>query len=167
MKEQELYSYFEKLQIPYSVVEHEAFFTCEASGDFYKDNDMGGDCKSLFLRNRNGKQHYLCVLLSHKSLKITEFAEDIGTHRKMSFASDERLLKFLGLTPGSVTPFGLCNENATGVIAYIDSEIFENEYVHFHPLRNTATVKMKSTDFKIFLESLSQEIHIYNFDKLS
>ena len=161
--EENVYNYLKELNIKYSVLEHDAFFTCEASGSFYKEHSAGADCKTLFLRNRKGKKYFMIVLLSHKKLDIKKFAESIDEHPKMSFASPERLLKKVGLTPGSVTPFGLLHENAEDVSVYIDSEIFENDDVHFHPLRNTATIKLSTDDFHKYLDSLSQEISIIPF----
>jgi len=76
----------------------------------------------------------------------------------MSFASDERLYKHLGLRPGSVTPLSLFQESAKEVIAVFDSDIFTEDKIHFHPLRNTATVLLQTSDFKKYLESLSQDI---------
>lgn len=154
--EENVYNYLQKLEIKYSIFEHEAFFTCEASGSFYAENSAGADCKTLFLRNRKGKKYFMIVLLSHKKLDIKEFAKSIEEHPKMSFASPERLLKKLGVTAGSVTPFGLLHENSTDVNVFIDSEIFESDDVHFHPLRNTATVKLSTDNFKKYLDSLPQ-----------
>ncbi len=161
--EEKVYKYLTDLKIEYSVLEHDAFFTCEASGSFYAENSAGADCKTLFLRNRKGKKYFMIVLLSHKKLDIIAFAKSIDEHPKMSFASPERLLKKVGLTAGSVTPFGLLHENSSDVRVFIDEEIFTSEYVHFHPLRNTATVKLSTDDFKKYLSSLSQEIIFTKF----
>ena len=157
--EQKLYTYLEEISVPFEKVEHEAFMTCEASGDFYEKRGMGKDCKNIFLRNRKGKKHYLVVLPAEKKIDIPFLADFLGEHPKMSFASDERLEKFLGLKPGSVTPLSLLHPNAGEVSVVFDADVFSHEYVHFHPLRNTATLKFTTTDFQKFLKSLDNEMH--------
>lgn len=161
--EKKLYQTLQDLEIEYQKIEHEAFHTCEASGDFYAKNNMGVDCKNLFLRNKKGNTHYLVVLRSESQVDIPVLAEFLGEHRKMSFASDERLEKFLGLKPGSVTPFGLIYEQSAAVKVIIDTSIWEHEFVHFHPLRNTATLKISTKNFRRFLDHHPHDVLDYPF----
>lgn len=163
MLEQKLYETLTNLQIEFEKIEHEAFPTVEASGNFYQENSMGVDCKSAFLRNKKGKKHYLAVLKAEKHIDIPVLAEFLEEHRKMGFASSERLEKYLGLTPGSVTPFGIINEAATDIPVIIDKAIFEHEFVHFHPMRNTATLKISTEDFRKFLEHHPNEFLEFEF----
>ena len=150
--EQKLYRILDEMDIVYEKYEHPAFPTVEASGDFYKRNNMGVDCKNIFMRNRRGKKHYIVVVQSYKNIDIPNLAEFLGENRKMGFASEERLLKYLGLKPGSVTPFGIIYKNATNIPVVVDKSIFDYKYTHFHPFRNTASVKIKTRDFKKFLD---------------
>lgn len=161
--EQKLYQKLKDLEIEYQKIEHEAFHTCEASGNFYAENNMGVDCKNIFIRNKNGKKHYLVVLQSQSQIDIPILAEFLGEHRKMSFASDERLEKFLGLKPGSVTPFSLIHENSEDVTVIIDQSIWEHEFIHFHPLRNTATLKISTQNFRKFLDHHPHEVLDFQF----
>ena len=59
-------------------------------------------CKNLFLRNQKGNRHYLVVIAASKKADLRAVADQIGDG-KLSFASPERLLAHLGLTPGSVS----------------------------------------------------------------
>lgn len=161
--EEKLYEILNDLEITFEKVEHEAFPTVEASGDFYEQKQMGVDCKNIFLRDKRGRNHFLVVIQSEKNVDIPVLAEALETHRKMGFASDERLEKFLGLKPGSVTPFGIIHNNAKEIKVVIDSDIFDNEFVHFHPLRNTATLKISTADFRKFLESHDNEVVEFGF----
>ena len=163
MLEQKLYDKLKELQIEFEKVEHDAFATCEASEDFYQKNNLGVDCKNVFLRNKRGKKHYLVVLLAHKQIDIPVLAEFLDEHRKMGFASNERLEKYLGLKPGSVTPFGIINENAQEIPVVVDPEIFNHEFVHFHPMRNTATLKISTKDFQKFLNHHPNEFLEFEF----
>ncbi len=163
MLEQRLYETLANLQIEFEKIEHEAFPTVEASGDFYQKKNMGVDCKSAFLRNKRGKKHYLAVLKAEKTIDIPVLAEFLNEHRKMGFASCERLEKYLGVKPGSVTPFAIVNEAAGDIPIIIDTEIFNHDFVHFHPMRNTATLKISTKDFRKFLEAHPNEFLEFAF----
>lgn len=161
--EEQLYDHLDSLHISYQKFEHEAFFTCAQAEDFYAQHDMGTDCKNVFFRNRKGKKHYLCSLPAKKNIDIPALAEFLEEHPKMSFASPERLEKYLGLYPGAVSPFGLIHPNSAEVTMVVDSLLIESEKVHFHPFRNTATLLLSGADFKKFLESCSQEVQYFTF----
>lgn len=161
--EEKLYEILKKLEISFKKIEHPAFDTCKKSGDFYQKNNLGVNCKNIFLQNRRGKKHYLVTMLVEKQLNIPKLAEFLDEHRKMGFASEERLVKYLDLKPGSVTPFAIINENAKDISIIVDKEIFENEFVHFHPLRNTATLKISTQDFRKFLEKFSDSNNFLEF----
>ena len=160
--EQKLYKALDDLNISYEKFEHSAFGTVEASGSFYRDHDMGVDCKNAFMQNRRGKKHYLVVMCAHKNIDIPHLAEFLGEHRKMGFASEERLQNHLGLTPGSVTPFGLIHENAREIPVVIDREIFNHEFVHFHPYRNTASLKISTKDLRKFFDKYACNAFLYD-----
>lgn len=161
--EQKLYQYLDTLGISYQKLEHDAFFTCEQAEGFYAQHNVGTDCKNVFFRNRKGKKHYLCSLPAKKQIDIPALAEFLDENPKMSFASPERLEKYLGLYPGAVSAFGLIHPNAGEVIGIMDSSLITAEKVHFHPFRNTATVLLSGSDFKKFLDSLDQEIIYWDF----
>jgi Ala-tRNA(Pro) deacylase len=160
-QEQKIYKVLDELGVAYEKYEHSAFATCGASGTFYKDNDMGADCKNIFLQNRRGKKHYLVVLLADKKLDIPHLAEFLDEHKKMGFASEGRLNKYLGLTSGSVTPLAIINQNARDIPVVLDKEIFDYEYVHFHPSRNTASIKITTDDLMKFCKMYACDVKIY------
>ena len=78
-------------------------------------------CKNLFLRNQKGNRHYLVVLTASKKADLRAVADQIGDG-KLSFASPERLMTHLGLTPGSVSPFGLINDREHAVRVVLDRD---------------------------------------------
>ncbi|PID52325.1 MAG: aminoacyl-tRNA deacylase [Candidatus Moraniibacteriota bacterium] len=159
--EERLYTVLDALGIQYEKYEHPAFASCDASGDYYQNHDMGVDCRNSFMRNRRGKKHYLVVMKKEKKIDIPHLAAFLGENKKMGFASKERLEKYLGLTPGSVTPFGILHENACDIPLVIDNDIFDHEYVHYHPLRNTASLKITTKDFKKFLDMINRKVFYY------
>lgn len=73
---------------------------------------------------------------------------------KMRFARAEELMELLGLTPGSVSPFGLINDQEHRVTVVLEKKITDaadEETVNFHPNRNTATLSLMKRDFIRFL----------------
>jgi Ala-tRNA(Pro) deacylase len=66
----------------------------------------------------------------------------------------------LGLKQGSVSIFGLLNDEDNEVELFIDSEFYEEPVVHFHPNRNTASVELSNEMLQKFLESIDHEANI-------
>ena len=97
-------------------------------------------CKNLFLRNQKGNRHYLVILTASKKADLRAVADQIGDG-KLSFASPERLMTHLGLTPGSVSPFGLINDRDHAVRVVLDRDLKTAARVAFHPNINTATLR--------------------------
>ena len=96
-------------------------------------------CKNLFLRNQKGSRHYLVVLTASKRADLRAVADQIGDG-KLSFASPERLMTHLGLTPGSVSPFGLINDREHAVRVVLDRDFQTAARLAFHPNINTRDV---------------------------
>jgi Ala-tRNA(Pro) deacylase len=109
-------------------------------------------CKNLFLRNQKGTRHYLVILAHTKRADLRAVAHQIGDG-KLSFASAERLVKYLGVTPGSVSPFGLIHDHDRHVRVYLDRELKQAARISFHPNINTATFVVAYRDFERFLAS--------------
>ncbi|MBP5562540.1 MAG: prolyl-tRNA synthetase associated domain-containing protein, partial [Bacteroidales bacterium] len=74
---------------------------------------------------------------------------------KLSFASEQRLMKYLGVKPGSVTPFGLINDTEHHVHLFLDKQLQNAERVSFHPCENTASLIVKREDFERFLQYMT------------
>jgi Ala-tRNA(Pro) deacylase len=161
--EQKLYDYLQGLNIEYQKLEHEPFFTCEESEAFYQQSP-GAHCKTLFVRNRKKTAYYLAVVMSDKRVDMKAVTKFLEEGQKMSFGSAEKMNEFLGLVPGSVTPFGLLHPGASNITkVLIDTGVQNHDFVHFHPLRNTATLRLSRADFFVFLDSLNHEVLSYAF----
>lgn len=140
-----------ELGISYALFEHEPFFTCEDSRSFYEGRE-GGDSKNLFLRDRKGNQHYLVVLEANKRLDLKQFSEVVG--EKLSFASPERLMKWLNVTPGAVSPLNLIYDESNHVIVYIDSDLLNFDELYYHPGQNDQTIKISTEGLKKYLNTM-------------
>lgn len=158
---EKLFALLTELQIPYERHEHPAVFTIEDCEILKEMNLPGIEAKSLFLRNEKGTEHYLVVVSGPKRLNLKELGVNLGA--KLSFASPERLMKYLGVTPGSVSPFALMNDTEKTVKVYLDSDVFAHEQVQFHPLINTATLVLSAKDMLKFMEATG---HSYQFMRL-
>ena len=138
--------------IEYVLHEHEAVFTTEEA-KAHAGDIPGLACKNLLLRNRKKTRYFLLVLPADKPTNIKEFAGRVGA-KNLSFASADALMEKLGLTPGSVSPFGLINDTAGSVELFVDQEVMDAAIVTFHPNINTATLELTKQMFRKYLEVL-------------
>ncbi len=138
------------LQIPYEIHSHPPVYTVEQAEEHWK-SIKGTHCKNLFVRNKKGNRHYLVILDSRKRADLRDLNSQLGEDR-LSFASPERLKRYLGLEPGAVSPFGLINDRDKAVRVVLDKDLKEAEWVSFHPNVNTATVTITFKDFEKYLE---------------
>ena len=141
----ELFTLFEKLNISFDYYEHPPAPTIDIAMQFWKDIDAG-HCKNLFFRNHKGNRHYLVIIDHRKNLDIHSLEKALK-QGKLSFASEKRMEKFLGLTPGSVSPLGLINDDQQHVHLFIDESLKDFEKISFHPNINTASVVIIFSDF--------------------
>jgi len=140
----------DSLHISCEIFHHPPVYTVEEAEEHW-NSIKGTHCKNLFVRNKKGNRHYLVILESRKRAHLRELNNQLGEDR-LSFASPERLKRYLGLEPGAVSPFGLINDTDKVVQVVLDKDIMEAEWVNFHPNVNTATVTIASQDFKKYLE---------------
>ena len=142
--------------IKYELVEHEEVHTIE---DMEKLGllDKGYVCKNLFLRNANGKMHFVLSCHHSKDINVQEIAKKIGSTR-LSFGSAERLMKYLKLENGYVSPFGVLNDESKSVIFVFDRELQGKDKVGFHPNTNTATVYLAFNDVKKIIEEHGNDV---------
>lgn len=161
MDEQKVYNILRELDISYAKHEHPPVYTVEEAEQHW-ENITGAHCKNLFLRNKKGKNHYLVIAKSEKRVNLKALTSRLGEDR-LSFASPERMLRYLGLEPGAVSPFGLINDRENVVVVVIDRDLKEASHVNFHPNVNTATVGIAFTDFEKFLSYCGNSIRYLSF----
>ena len=136
--------------IEYKTHYHPPLPTIELALEYWKDIDST-HCKNLFFRNHKGNQHYLVLLDCDAEMNIHAIEQQLH-QGKLSFASPERLMRYLGVKPGSVTPFGLINDAEHHVIVFVDRNLQHAERVSYHPCENTASLIIKRTDLERFLD---------------
>ena len=138
-----------ELSIAFERFEHPPVATVEEAAQYWAPI-AATHCKNLFLRNQKGNRHYLVVLVHSKKADLRAVADQIGDG-KLSFASPERLMAHLGLTPGAVSPFGLINDRVHAVRVVLDRDLESATRLSFHPNINTATFVVSAADFARFL----------------
>ncbi len=146
----ELYTLLDNLQIPYDYIEHPPVPTVEEAMKYWGGIDSG-HCKNIFFRNHKGDRHYLVILHHASKLNIRELEQKLR-QGKLSFASDRRLMQYLGLTPGSVSPFGLINDHTSHVHLFIERVLLGYDRLSFHPNTNTASLIIPREGLFRFLE---------------
>jgi Ala-tRNA(Pro) deacylase len=139
---------FEDLNINYQEINHPPVYTVEEAEKHYRGEAV--QSKNLFLRNKKGNKHYLIVAPGRKRIDLKNIEKLVGENN-LSFASPERLMKYLGVTPGSVSPFGLINDVQKEVQVVVDNELLKSNKQAFHPNSNDATLVISTDDFKKFL----------------
>jgi Ala-tRNA(Pro) deacylase len=148
---EQVYSVLDSMGIAYTSHEHPPIFTGEEAAVHWKDVP-GLGVKNLFLRNKKGDRHYLVILPVDKQVDLRHLVKTIGDDR-FSFGSADRLLSHLGVTPGSVSVFGLIHEGARSVQVIVDEDLRAADRLIFHPNDNRASVSISLGDFERFLGS--------------
>lgn len=141
-----VYETLDKMGITYRKTEHRAIFSRE---DVTPEEEYLWEgykvSKNLFLRNAKGDKHYLAVTTVDKKADLKKLAEEIGSTR-LSFASEQRLEKYLKVKPGSISSFAVLNDDGREVIVVFDSELVGEKRFALHPNENTATIYMDFAD---------------------
>ncbi|HOW85352.1 MAG TPA: prolyl-tRNA synthetase associated domain-containing protein [Candidatus Aminicenantes bacterium] len=137
------------LGIAYVRLEHPPVPTVEAAEAYWAGLE-GTHCKNLFLRNYKGNRHYLVIASVSRGIDLKRLAASLGEDR-FSFASAARLKRWLGLDPGSVSPFGLINDEAREVRVVCDADLKSSRALVFHPNINTASLEIPLAGFEKFL----------------
>lgn len=144
--------------INYRVVHHPAVYTV-AQADQYVKSEEFARAKNLLLTNKHRTKNVLLLMAEDKRFDAHEFSQLTGLPR-LSFASPELLKEKLGVTPGSVSPFGLFNDTDRDVMLYVDSDVAQAEKFGGHPNDNTMTVILSTHDLLEMLKQQGFDAHI-------
>ena len=162
IKKNDILKILEKKKIKYTIYEHEPFYTVEDSGK--KRFEMkGAHTKNLFLKNKKN-QFVLFSCYENSIVDLKNFSKSLGL-KNLSFAKPEYLLEFLGIKPGSVSPFGLLNDSGNNVEFYLEEELENSADINFHPLINTSTIGLKTKDFISFMIENKKKINIFSLSQ--
>ena len=143
--------------INYKEVEHEAVFTIEDMNKIGNIFENAKICKNLFVRDQKGKRHFLIVMPEEKRAPLAEIAQKIGS-TKLSFASSERLMKYLKLLPGSVSPLAIINDEEKEEEVIFDEELKNEKLLGVHPCVNTSTILITPQDLEKYVKQATDKL---------
>ena len=149
---QQVANKLQELGITFDVVGHPPVFTTEQA-DSYIEGMEGVRTKSMFLTNRKKTQYYLLIMDDKKRLDMDDFKVQVGADR-IRIASLDSLAEKMTLPAGTVSPFGLLNNEEKDILVYFDKDIVSEDIMTFHPNTNEKTIFIKSKDLFRFLESI-------------
>ena len=151
----DIYRFLEQHDIPFVRHDHPPVFTCEEEAQ-HVPGSGAARTKNLFLRDRKPRRHILLVTTCEKTVNIAAFAAQVQADR-LSFASADRLMRYLGVEPGSVTVLGLVNDADHAVEVYVDRDVWDAAHIHAHPLRNDATLVLSHGALERFLAATGHD----------
>lgn len=158
--QQQVYRYLSELGITFDYYEHPAAPTAKVSSQFYRGEGTVL-CKNLFFRNHKGDKHYLVVMSAQKCVDIHAIEARLNQGR-LTFASPERLMRILGVKPGSVSLFSLVNDFHHEVVLFMDSQLRDAPKLSFHPNDNTASLVISNSDMMKFVSEVGNEYEFLN-----
>lgn len=141
----------EALGIAAQTFTHQPVFTVEEA-KAHRGDLTGAHTKNLFVRDKKGRM-WLIVSLEDRTVDLKGIAEKLG-HKRFSFGSEERLMKYLGVIRGAVTPFGVLNDRTLSVRVALDTGLKEFDLWNFHPLDNGMTTTLTGDDMVRFLDAV-------------
>jgi Ala-tRNA(Pro) deacylase len=151
----DLFARLTALGIACTTVRHHPVFTVDEARAVH-GTSPGGRSKNLFVRDKKGTM-WLLSAPADQPVDLKRLAERLGARGRLSFGSDERLMKYLGVIPGAVSPFAVINDTQRLVRVVLDRRLLETEPVNFHPLNNAMTTSISAVDVRRFLEAEGHE----------
>ncbi len=149
--QQKVYEVLSALGITFDYLEHPPAPTIEIAKQYWTGLDSV-HCKNLFFRNHKGNRHYLVCFDCDQHLAIHDL-ERLLKQGKLSFASEQRMERYLGLRPGSVSPFGLVNDTEHHVYVFLDEQLRKAGKLSFHPNDNRASIAVRTGDFIRYMDA--------------
>ena len=160
--EEKVYDTLKKLNIEYEIYKHHQAHTMEELDEIQKQ--IGGIyCKNLFLRNSKGDINYLILVNGEKKVDTKALAKTINSTR-LSFNSSEKLMELMQLTPGTVGPFGLLNNEEKNIKVLLDEEIVQAKRISFHPNNNAKTVVISYEGLIKYLEYVGNSFNVIKLE---
>lgn len=160
-RRQKVFDWLDSRGIAYTWYEHPEAPTIEIARRYWRD-DGSKHCKNLFFRNHKGNRHYLVAFDCEQNLAVHDLEHRLR-QGKLSFASQQRMERWLGLRPGSVSPFGLINDPEHHVHLFLDRNLEKFPSYSFHPNDNRATVVISRSEFLRYLAAVG---NTYEFIEL-
>ncbi len=151
-------------KLEFQIHDHDPLFTVEDS-EKLRGAIKGAHTKNLFLKNKKNN-FFLLSCDENARVDLKRFSKSIGA-KNLSFANEDYLEKYLGVKPGSVSPYALLNDKDNIVKFYLDEKLYKSDVINFHPLINTTTITVKTKEFINFLLENNKKINIFCLNSYS
>jgi len=138
-------SFLKENKISYLLHIHKAVYTTSEAEKFCQ-SVKGMHCKNLFLYEKRSNRYFLVILPAFKNVDFKKLFSELCCKR-LQFASSVLLEEKLNLQAGSVSLFGLLNDENDEVELIIDEDVYNSDVVSFHPNINTATIELEKDMF--------------------
>ncbi|MHB2267512.1 prolyl-tRNA synthetase associated domain-containing protein [Aliihoeflea sp. PC F10.4] len=156
----DLFAMLADLDIEVDTVSHPPLFTVEESQSL-RGKIAGAHTKNLFVKDK--KDRFFMLTVEEKaSVDLKQIHHIIGAASRVSFGKPEKLMEYLGVTPGAVTVFGAINDAGLDVTVVLDRALMESEIINAHPLTNEATTSIRRDDLLTFLRATGHDPLILN-----
>ena len=153
---EKVFDTLKSMNMQYDVVEHPPVYTMEEMENLNIDS-KNEVVKNLFVRDEKKKNYFLIVLRKDKQVNLKKIRTELNC-KPLSFASEEDLEKYLGLSKGAVSPFGILNDTECRVEVVFDKDILLYEHIGVHPNDNTATVWISPRDLELIIKNHGNSI---------
>ncbi|UJR17773.1 hypothetical protein I4U23_004671 [Adineta vaga] len=150
-----LLQYLDERNIVYREIQHQATYTSEESS-VARGEDLFIDGKALLMKVDD--QFHLFVLSAVKKCDSKKIKERFNA-KELRFATNDELLKFTELVPGSVPPFG---HPILPFDLFIDESIVRNEKIAFNAGLLTQSIVMQVADY---LKIVNGQIFSFSTDR--
>ncbi len=161
LKSDALIAMLDSAGISHRTVDHAPMWTVDDAKSI-REPSQHGHTKNLFVRNRKGRM-WLLTLHEDRFIDMKSAGLLFGAGR-LSFASTQRLMSYLGVTPGAVSMFSILNDVTRAVGCCIDEQLMKVQQLHIHPLINTRTTTIRRQELLEFLEQRGHRFHVVRFD---
>jgi Ala-tRNA(Pro) deacylase len=159
---QSLFARLIELTIETQTIDHPPAFTVE-DGEAHVGHMAGVHVKNLFLCDAK-KKMWLVTVPWDRVIDLKVLPDKISSKR-LSFGSPERLLRTLGVKPGSVSPFCVINDPGQQVQIVLDSWMMKQNLINAHPLINTQTTAIHAKDLLNFISACGHKPLIVDLDE--
>ncbi len=159
----DVFSAFKSLGIEHETMVHEPLYTVEEAKTV-KYGLTGAHTKNLFLRNKKGRM-FLLVIGQDRRVNLKGLKDKLNlTGGQLAFASTERLGKYLGVVPGSVSPLAVINDHSGAVTVYLEKSLLRHDSIYLHPCRNTHSTRIAMSDLLKVLEEWNHPATVIEID---
>ncbi len=142
--ETKVYAEFKELGIDFKRVDNDEAISMEECVEI--SNTWGAEIRrTVVVCNRQTTNYYLVVMPADKRFDTKTFAHNMECAR-VSFASEEDMIKILGVSHGNASVVSILNDKDNMVQVVLDKDVADDEYFACNVGINTTHIMFKTDD---------------------